>query len=141
MATKPKLTIKQTKFVKAYVATNGNGRQSALMSYDTTSQDVANAIAVENLQKPSIKEAIEQALIKHEITMDAAVKPIADGLLATRTVGFGEDALETVDHSTRLKASGMALKLMGAEQKSDTPAGNIFINNANFNSKKYVEGE
>lgn len=135
-----KLTVKQTKFVKAYVANDGNGTKAALETYDTTEPTVANAIAVENLQKPSIKEAIENALIKHEITMDSAVAPIAAGLKATRSFVVDESVVETPDHSTRLKASSMALKLMGAEQKADA-GGNTFnfINNANFDSKKYVK--
>lgn len=143
MTDKPKkLTVKQTKFVKAYVANDGNGTKAALETYDTTEPTVANAIAVENLLKPSIKEAIENALIKHEITMDSAVKPIADGLKAIKYYEDNEDGTATVqpDHSTRLKASSMALKLMGAEQKAEA-SGNTFnfINNANFDSKKYMK--
>lgn len=56
-----KLTHKQKGFIKDYIVT-GNGVQSALKNYDTTSPEVANAIAVENLQKPSVKGAILEAL-------------------------------------------------------------------------------
>lgn len=135
-----KLTIKQKKFVKAYVANDGNGTKAALAAYDTVDDKAASVIASENLEKLSVKEAIESALVKHGITMDAAVKPIADGLTAFRTVpgGDGEGSWDVADHSIRLKASGMALKLMGAE-KNDTPTGtSIFVNgDANFSASKY----
>jgi len=63
-----KLTVKQRKFIKKYIETKGNGTQAALEAYDTDKPNVANAIAVENLQKPTVKEAIEQALIKLGLT-------------------------------------------------------------------------
>lgn len=141
------LTVKQKKFVKAYVANDGNGQKAALETYDINKTDMnkalntANVIAVENLQKPTVKEAIEQALIKHGITMDAAIAPIADGLGAERDFydKSGNFLGNQPDHHVRLKASGMALKLMGAEREQ-VPAGNIFINgNANFNAKKYTD--
>lgn len=137
-----KLTIKQKKFVKAYVANDGNGQEAVKAVYDVANDNVARNIASENLTKPNVKEAIELALIKHEITMDAAVKPIADGLKATKYFEANEDGTATgqPDHSVRLKASSMALKLMGAE-KTEDKGGNTFIfsQNANFNSGKYKE--
>lgn len=137
-----KLTIKQKKFVKAYIANDGNGRDAAKAAYDVKTDGVAASIASENLNKPNIREAIEQALAKHEITIDAAVKPIADGLHATRTIVAGdhEQGLEVADHSIRLKASGMALKLMGAEKQEGGNTFNFnFKGNANFNVEKYKE--
>lgn len=136
------LTIKQKKFVKAYVKNDGNGTKAALESYDTTDYDTANQIAVENLQKPTVKEAIDAALEKADITIEKAIKPIADGLQATRTIGAGDgEVYETVDHAIRLKASGMALKLLGAEKgEQGTGGGTVnFIKNANFNSGDYVK--
>ena len=38
------LTTKQKKFVKAYVANDGNGTKAALESYNITKPEVANAI-------------------------------------------------------------------------------------------------
>ena len=124
-----KLTIKQKKFVKAYVANDGNGTKAALESYNTVDEKTASVIASENLEKPSVKEAIDAALDKHGITMDAAIAPIADGLTAFRTVpgGDGEGSWDVADHSIRLKASGMALKLLGAEKQSEIPQGANFI--------------
>lgn len=118
-----KLTIKQAKFVKEYIKNDGNGTQAALKTYDTDDEKTASVISAENLGKPRIQEAIEKAMVKHEITPEAAIKPIADGLKAVRTLGEGEG--EVIDHATRLKASGMALKLLGAD-KDDNKGGNTF---------------
>ena len=135
------LTVKQKKFVKAYVANDGNGQEAAKQVYDVRNDGIARSIASENLTKPNIKDAIEQALIKHEITMDAAVKPIADGLVANKQ-SFTDDegTVTTPDHSVRLKASAMALKLMGADKDENKGTINFnFKGNANFSVEKYKE--
>lgn len=139
MATK-KLTIKQKKFVKAYVANDGNGQEAVKAVYDITSDSSAAAIASQNLNKLNVKEAIDQALEKHGITMDAAVAPIADGLIAQKvTYSDDEGTVVTPDHTIRLNASKMALKLLGAEKNDTAGSGNTFnfINNANFSPSKY----
>lgn len=123
-----KLTPKQAKFVKAK-AEGKTGVQAAMEAYDTTDYATANAIAVENLQKPTIQQAVQESMVKQGLTVDLVVKPIVDGLSANKT-GFNKDGdfLEFgPDHSTRLKASSMALDLMGAKQKGETTV------NINFN--------
>lgn len=55
---KRRLTKKQKGFIRDYVRT-GNGTKAALNNYDTDKPEVANAIAVENLQKPLIQETIK----------------------------------------------------------------------------------
>ena len=64
-----KLTHKQEKFVNVYTQTF-NGTKSALQAYDTESYNTANQIAIENLQKPIIIEAI-QAKITPEMVEKA----------------------------------------------------------------------
>jgi len=125
------LTIKQKKFVKAYVANDGNGRDAAKAVYDVANDNSASQLASENLSKPNVKYAIEKALEKHHITMDAAVKPIADGLQAIKYFEANDDGSATgqPDHSVRLKASSMALKLMGADKDTEKP------NSITFNFK------
>ena len=59
--TKKKLTKKQRGFVKDYIATE-NGVQSALANYDTKDYKTASVIAAENLDKPYIRSAIQEAL-------------------------------------------------------------------------------
>lgn len=56
-----KLTRKQKKFVDTYVAT-GNGTKAALEAYDAKDSVVAKSIASENLTKPYIQQAVQEAL-------------------------------------------------------------------------------
>lgn len=138
-----KLTVKQTKFVKAYVANDGNGQEAAKIAYDVANDNSARQIASETLTKPNVKEAIEKGLIKHGITLDVALKPIAKALVARKSA-YNEktgkmDSSDDLD--MQLKGSDRALKLMGVSTKEDAGSGNVFnfINNANFDSKKYVK--
>lgn len=77
--------------------------------------------------------------------MEKAVAPIADGLQAvsyrTSDVKDGNRESEAIpDHTTRLKASGMALKLLGAEKAaSDIPQGNQFIQVNNNYGDRYKD--
>ena len=61
------LTKKQRGFVKDYLAT-GNGSLSAKRNYDVANDDTARAIATENLTKPSIANAIADALSDELLT-------------------------------------------------------------------------
>ena len=58
---KQKLTKKQRGFVKDYVET-GNGTLAVKENYAPTTDETARAIAHENLTKPHIVKAIEEAL-------------------------------------------------------------------------------
>lgn len=100
---KKDLTSKQAKFVKG-IAEGKPNYVAALEAYDTDQPEVANAIAVENLQKPSIQEAIELARVKLNITPERVLKPI-------------DDALNDDDVKTRLMGTDRALKLMGLGKK------------------------
>jgi phage terminase small subunit len=53
-----KLTIKQDKFVKAYLLNGGNAAQAAISA--GYSENTARSIGQENLTKPDIKKAIEK---------------------------------------------------------------------------------
>lgn len=59
--TKPRLTRKQLGFVKDYVET-GNGTKAALRNYDVVDDNTAASIASENLRKPQIVQAVQDAL-------------------------------------------------------------------------------
>jgi phage terminase small subunit len=125
-AKKPKLTVKQAKFVKAK-AEGKTGVEAAMIAYDTEDYNTANAIAVENLQKPTIQEALNVAFEKQGITLDKLVEPIAKGLEATKT-GSANGAVfpsSEPDHSIRLSAAKTALDLLGVSKSQ----GNTTINN------------
>lgn len=124
MTSKPKLTMKQAKFVKG-VAAGKPGYKAALDAYDTESLEVANAIAVENLQKPSVKEAIDIEMAKQGLTMDKIIEPVTLALNATirerRSDGSVEDT-EAPDIELRLKGHDRAVKLMSFGMKKDDGA-------------------
>lgn len=63
------MTLKQKKFVSGYIKNNGNGVKAALEAYDTDYQGAKN-LAHQNLQKPAVKEALEEGLKRAGITMD-----------------------------------------------------------------------
>lgn len=119
---KAKLTPKQAKFVKG-IAEGKTQVQAALDAYDTDKYEVANAIAVENVQKPSIQAAIEQAMVKLNLTPERALQPI-------------NDALNDDDVKTRLMGSDRALKLMGVSGNKEQPTQN-FIQIINEQKNKY----
>lgn len=118
---KPKLTMKQAKFVKG-IADGKTNTQSALEAYDTDSYDTAAVIATENLRKPNIQDAIEIARVKLNITPERALKPI-------------DDALNDDDLEMRLKGSDRALKIMGITGKDKGNTTNIF-NQVQINHKE-----
>lgn len=77
-AKKPRrLTLKQDKFVKEYIANGGNGTQAALQVYDVNSPNpkhVANVIAAENLAKPAVLSRLEQLQQENEERLQSYAK-------------------------------------------------------------------
>lgn len=131
-AKKPKLTVKQAKFVKGVV--EGKPKYKAAMdAYNVKNADTAGQIANENLKKTSVQQALHIALEKHGLTPDSVVTVVADGMKAEKVVIIGKDedafADVTPDHSVRLKAAGMAATFMGID-KANTPTVNINFNQA-----------
>lgn len=111
---KPKLTPKQAKYVKA--KTEGkSGTEAARIAYNVKDNTVAAAISGENLRKPTIAAALEAAYERQGITVDAIVKPIADGLVANRVVTVEGDFYETevADLPTRISAAKTAAQWIG----------------------------
>lgn len=110
-----KLTRKQQKFVSAFVET-GVGAQAAKKAYDIEphQDDVAAAIGYENLRKPQIQEAIQEALPD-----DLLRKVHLEGLFATKGIyaevnGRPERVDEDADFPTRAKYLDLAYKVKGS---------------------------
>lgn len=105
-----RLTKKQKGFVKEYAKT-GNGVQSALKAYDTDDYATAGVIAVENLEKPKIQNALDEAL-PDELLTDIH----REGLLATRPFfnDDGDKVAEDADYNVRHKYLDTAYKLKGS---------------------------
>lgn len=114
------LTKKQKGFVKDYIKT-GNGTLSALKNYDTKDENVAGAIASENLRKPKIEEVIKS--IADSIPDEDLLKVHLEGLKATRSQGvggmvlntekgeFGHTNIEVPDYAVRHKYLDTAYKI------------------------------
>lgn len=81
-----KLTLKQRLFVKEYIKNKGNATESAMSVYDVKTRAVAGAIGNENLQKPYLKEYINQQLDSAGLTD----YKIFDGINRTINAGIGE---------------------------------------------------
>lgn len=100
--------MKQRKFVNE-VAQTGNGTQAALKVYDTDDYMTAANIASENLNKPKIINAIQEAL-PDELLAQVHL----EGLNAFRSVTQGEgDVDEYPDYAVRHKYLDSAYKLKG----------------------------
>ena len=124
MAIKPKLTMKQAKFVRG-IAEGKPEYKAALDAYDIKSKHqigTASAIASENLEKPRIQEAIEKARVKLNLTPERALKPI-------------DDALNSDDLEMRLKGTDRWMKLLPKDKEQPNTIN--FINNATFKADKY----
>jgi hypothetical protein len=127
---KPKLTIKQAKFVKG-VASGISKREAAKLAGYSGSPETLSVTASEVLKKPNVQEALAIALEKHGLSPDSVVSVVKDGMSATKVniirdpLG-GEDsafAEETPDHSIRLKAAGMAAQFMGIGKQATVEGG------------------
>jgi phage terminase small subunit len=99
-------TQKQRRFIVAYLKNGGNATQAALEAYDTT-YGTARVIGCENLTKPNIRREFDRLMRAVKLSpMDGAIA-IREGMDAT-------DKNDRPDHRTRLKATEMYLKLIGA---------------------------
>lgn len=113
---KNKLTKKERGFVRDY-ANSENGTQSVLKNYDTKDPKTASVIAVENLAKPRIQQALEvvKRSLAERIPDDLLEKAHIEGLKATaiRFTPEGEQ-LDVPDFATRHKYVDSGYKLKGA---------------------------
>jgi hypothetical protein len=100
------LTVKQRRFVRAYVET-GNGTEAALAAYDTTDPSTAHAIATENLGKPTVQAAVGELLDKGGLS-DGKLAEIHARYLALH------DSDDPQEKALALRALDMAYRLKGA---------------------------
>lgn len=145
MAREGELTVKQARFVKEYAENGGNGTKAALVAYDIEDPNTASSIATENLRKPDIREAVNNAMVAAGLDAESLLKPIKAALEAeTNHYEYDKDGrrklTKVVDHGTRLKASELGLKLAGALTKDGT-ATNVNISfNQHVAEKKQEYG-
>lgn len=140
-----KLTEKEKKLVKAYVANGGNGTKAAFDAYKSTSPKSASSIASRKLKSPKIQDALKKELAKHGITLDSAIAPIAKGLKAKKRGLDGriirdENKKPLDDLDVQLKASDKALKLLLPKETADLNF-NLNIDSAHFGGEFVIDGE
>ena len=107
---------------KRFVAEKAKGKnntQSAMTAIPTDNKNYAAVAGKRMADKPVVQSALDMALIKEDITIERAIKPISEALIANKQ-GFDKDNgdfydTETPDHAIRLKAADMALKLLQAK--------------------------
>lgn len=97
-----RLTTKQKAFAEEYIRNGGNGTQAALKAYGTDKETVANAISVENLQKPLIIEELVKTARRLGVTEEKIVSPVID-------------ALDSQDLEMRLKGHDRMIKMLNGK--------------------------
>lgn len=136
---KPKLTIKEAKLVKATIE-GKNQTEAGLAADPNRKPETARVWANETLQKPTVQEAIQIAMAQQGITPEKIVKPIAEGLEAEKVhiVGNGDQAMAEVvpDHGTRIKSAQIAAQWMGMSSKEGGTTNN-FIQIINGQRNQY----
>jgi len=121
----PPLTHKQSSFVFNYLDADNpktfrNGTQSAIAAGYTDNPEVANAIAGENLRKPSIQAHIQHALKQRHISSDEVIAEFSDIALlpANRLQSLANpDSPYNANH--KLKALELSAKLLGLDRPTD----------------------
>lgn len=144
-----KLTLKQAKFVKEYVKT-GNGVRAAQKAYAAKNYNVANVIAVENLQKPTIKNHIQSAAEKLGLNAEYVLSGIKEVFefnkqkrIKAKQVGqetYHEE--EMIDAQASLKAGdllGKHLRLFTPEEKEAPAQVNIVVNQIDDKLKAIID--
>lgn len=130
------LTVKEAKLVKAKAQgkTHAVAYKEAGYSLGENNPDkVARVNASKVLAKPHVQDLLQKELKKQGITIEAVVKPIAEGLVAEKVsiVGNGDQAMAeiTPDHNVRIKSSQIASKWLGLEQEQGGTTVNLNFNN------------
>ena len=115
-----KLTIKQQKFVDAFINNGGNGTQAVWdAGYDCKTSNSARVLASENLNKPNIILAIEQAAYKDSKIVD--ITSIKQGRrldITQRRISTREDRAEFLtdvylDDTFPINSRLQAIQLLG----------------------------
>jgi len=105
-----RLKQKQKAFIAEYISNGQNGVQAALKVYDTEDYNTANQIAIDNLQKPTIKREIDKQMNDTGLTVKKALNAINDA--------YDAEKKGAPDHNVRLRSADMTLKLADAYPKN-----------------------
>ena len=115
------LTLKQDRFIDAYIENGGNGRQAYLASYDPDSVPaVLDANASRLLSYEKVRSELLRRLSLDKPLDEKLAKVLDDALLAN-----GPDAQP--DHSVRLKALTEASKIAGLYAPSESESRHVSV--------------
>lgn len=114
-----KLTPKQRRFVKYYLETDNATQAVIKAGYNLGEKhgtddikNVAHAIGTENLQKPAIQQAINNAMIRQKITPEYVLSGISK---------LAETSERDGDRIRSYELLGKYLKLFQIDQDNSTP--------------------
>ena len=107
-----KPTLKQQRFILAFIKNGGNAIQAALAAYDTT-YATARVIGCENLTKPTIRREIDRLMKAVQLSTKDCLRAIKDALEAV-------DKDDHPDWDARLKAADMGLTVQGGSSLKGT---------------------
>ena len=124
-----KLTMKQRKFIEKYIAT-GNAFLAAKKSYKVNSDATARAMGSENLTKPNIQKAIQDALEANGLTNEHLARKVAELVNAQKKVFIFQKGKTTVvreELDTQAIKAGLefAFKLKEKNLGHDNTDGNL----------------
>jgi len=124
MDQKKPLSIRQAKIVRGKVQGKTHQELGPIVFPNATPESARVMISKE-LNKITVKEALQQAMEKLNLTPERILKPI-------------DDALDDDDVRTRMMGTDRALKVLQMTSKEEPTNTNIFIGN-NFTATNYVE--
>jgi hypothetical protein len=111
------ISPKQRRIVKAKIKGKSN-KEIARDEYPTATERSQEVLVSRELNKTAVAQYYEQsklqALKEHNITWSRIIKPISDGLNATKQNNFTGEI--TTDHNTRLSAAKQAMSLLEVKQ-------------------------
>lgn len=118
-----KLTRKQKKFADAYIE-GESGVQAALKSYDTKDYNSANVIAVENLQKLTVREYIES---KAEVAAGVVFTLATSATNETVKLNASKDILDRSGLKPIERSINMTIGVSGELREKSKDAINQFL--------------
>lgn len=104
-----KRTLRERKFIDAYIENNGNATESYLAISPDVTRDSAKELGKRMLQKVGL--SIVEVLDKMGLSDPIISQKLIDGLEATREAGIGKDKKKIADHRAIVKYLDMILKL------------------------------
>jgi phage terminase small subunit len=103
------LSLKQSKFIDAYIANNGNGTKAAQEAGYNGTERTLEAIASENLSKPIIKVGIEAKRAEIEPKLEITVNKVLSDLENQRIKAEAKGDFSSAIAATRLQGQHLAM--------------------------------